>query len=288
MAVIRCCYSCVFSFLDREHTLECIEANILNWPACANHPDFYGRMKRTPPCGICPNYRPKPDTPEGDVRQIPLGDGFYAYVDVADFEWLSRWTWHLYGGYAARYQNGKYVYLHREIMQPAKGMIVDHKNRNKLDDTRANLRNATHAENMRNRGKQHGASSRFHGVSYNKARNKYLAHICCEGRAYGLGLHVEETDAARAYDRAAVTLFGEFARLNFPEEWPPERRREAYAQRDAVLKELRKRRAKIRRQRAKARARRTGTPGRKTAKGKSKKSREETQRRGGRKRKRNS
>jgi len=288
MAKIACCYNCAFAFLDPEHSVECYHAGILNWPACANHPESYGRVRRTPERGICPNYRPRLPAPQGEsVKTIPLGDGYCAYVDAADYEWLSQWKWHLRGGYAGRWdgKRKKTVYMHREIMKPPKGMIVDHKNRNKLDDTRDNLRNATHAENMRNKGKQHGASSRFHGVSYHKARNKYLAHICCEGRAYGLGLHVEETDAARAYDRTAVALFGEFARLNFPEEWPPERRREPYAQRDAVLKELRKRRAQIRQQKAKARARRTGTTEQKTAKAKSKKSRAETQGRGGSKRK---
>ncbi len=127
---IACCYSCAFAFLDREHTLECIEAGVMNWPACANHPDFYGRMKRTPARGICPNYRLRPDTPEGDVRQIALGDGFTAYVDAADYEWLGRWKWHMQGGYAIRYEKKKLIFMHHQIAQPPRGMIVDHKNRN--------------------------------------------------------------------------------------------------------------------------------------------------------------
>jgi hypothetical protein len=34
----------------------------------------------------------------------------------------------------------------------------------------------------------------------------------------------------RAYDRKAVELFGEYAWLNSPKEWPPDRRREVHAQ----------------------------------------------------------
>lgn len=227
---IACCYSCVFSFLDREHSLECIEANILNWPACANHPDFYGRMKRTPPCGICPNYRPKPDTPEGDVRQIPLGDGFTVYVDAADYEWLSRWTWHMQGGHAIRYEVKKLIFMHRQIAQPPRGMIVDHKNRNKLDNTRDNLRICTHGENTQNAGKRVDTFSRFKGVSYRKEREKFFAQIYHHNEQFYLGLFDKELDAARAYDRRAIELFGEFARVNFPEEWPPDRRKEVHAQ----------------------------------------------------------
>ena len=115
--------------------------------------------------------------------------------------------------------------MHREIMQPPKGMIVDHKSRNKLDNTRENLRNATHAENMRNKSKQHGVSSRFLGVSYCKKSRKWCACIWVEGRNLSLGFFTDEVEAARAYDRAAVEHFGEFARLNFPEEWPDRRRR---------------------------------------------------------------
>jgi hypothetical protein len=233
MAKIACCYNCVFAFLDPKHTLECYDAGILNWPACANHPDAYGRMKRTPERGICPNYRPKPPVPQGEtVKTIPLGEGFVAYVDAADFEWLSQWTWHWRGGYAARMEKGKVIYMHRQIMRPPKGKIVDHKNRNKLDNTRESLRNATHAENMRNRDKQRGTTSRFKGVSYCKRRDKWYATILVEGKAKLLGFFVEEVEAARAYDRAAVEHYGEFAWLNFPEEWPPQRR-EALAKANA-------------------------------------------------------
>ena len=54
-----------------------------------------GRMQRVPAAGICRNYRPGPATPEGEVKQIPVGGGAYAYVDAADFDWLNQWTWHL-------------------------------------------------------------------------------------------------------------------------------------------------------------------------------------------------
>ena len=92
----------------------------------------------------CRNYRPKPVLPQGDgVRLIPLGDGFYAYVDAADYEWLSRYTWHLHNGYAARREKGRRIFMHREIMQPPKGMVVDHIDGNRINNCRFNLRVCT-------------------------------------------------------------------------------------------------------------------------------------------------
>ena len=76
------------------------------------------------------------------------------------------------GGYAVRYEKGKMIYMHREIMQPPEGMIVDHKSRNKLDNSRDNLRVCTREENMRNRAKAIRCSSRFKGVLLQQDRGQ--------------------------------------------------------------------------------------------------------------------
>ncbi len=203
-------------------------------PTCANQADSFGRWKDCPLGRVCRNFRAKPPTPKGEtVRTIPLGDGYYAYVDAADYEWLSQWNWYLQGGYAVRRDGDRWVYMHREIAQPPEGMLVDHKNRNKLDNTRDNLRVCTRQENQLNLRKRSGARSRFKGVYYDKRCDKWYARCRYKGKHHGFGYYDDEVEAARAYDRGAVGLFGEFARLNFPEEWPPERRTEVYAMRQA-------------------------------------------------------
>ncbi len=252
MAKIACCHNCLYSYWDREHTVECMGKGLMNWPACANHPESRGHMQRMPERGICVNYRPRPAQPVGDVRRIPLGDGFYAYVDAADYEWLSQWPWQLRGGYAVRMEKRKPIYMHRAIMQPPKGMIVDHKNRNKLDNTRANLHNCTHQENACNRSKRRDALSRFKGVGFNRDYGKHFGAIFYKGKRYFLGYFPNEVEAARARDRKAVELLGDVALVNFPEEWPAERRAEVYARPDAVKarkeanKRAREKRAKTR------------------------------------------
>jgi hypothetical protein len=225
------CFNCVYSQWDRNQAAWNLAHCVSTRPLCANHPESLGRSRPTPLGGVCRNYRRRPAEPGRDAKQIPLGDGFYAYVDAADYEWLSQWAWHLHGGYAVRHEGGKRIYMHRAIMQPPEGMVVDHTNRNTMDNTRESLLVCTQHENLINRSKRNGASSRYRGVSYNKRLGKWGARILFEGTRLWLGWFVEEVEAARAYDRKAVELFGEFARLNFPEEWPPERRTEVHAKR---------------------------------------------------------
>jgi hypothetical protein len=220
------CFNCVYSQWDRGQAMWNLTNCVPTRPTCANHPELLGRSRPTPLGQICRNFRARTKAPGGDVKQIPLSDGYCAYVDATDYEWLSQWTWHLYCGYAGRWEGRKTIFMHREIVQPGKGMVVDHKNRNKLDNTRENLRACTHQENMQNAGKQNGATSRFRGVSWSKKDRKWLARICCDYKQYAIGYFTDEVEAARAYDRKAVELFGDFARLNFPEEWPQEKRRE--------------------------------------------------------------
>jgi len=226
----RTCLNCVYVCCEPGVWLRCLAAGEPLVPRCANHSRWPGQLREVPGTP-CRNFRPKPAEPAGDIKRIPLGRGQYAYVDAADYEWLSRWNWQLFGkGYAVRCEKGKTIFMHREIMQAPAGMVVDHIDGNPRNNYRSNLRVCTPAENISNTAKRAGASSRFKGVFLLRKTGKWCAKIQFEGRSIWLGTFDDEVEAARAYDRKAVEIFGRFARPNFPEDWPAKRRQEVHAQ----------------------------------------------------------
>lgn len=105
------------------------------------------------------------------------------------------------------------TYLHALIVGQYTGE-VDHKDGDGLNCRRTNLRAGTHVQNMGNRLKSVGLSSVFKGVSWSKDRSKWVAQISIAGKRTPLGRFESEVEAAEVYNVAAISVFGEFARLN--------------------------------------------------------------------------
>jgi len=96
-----------------------------------------------------------------------------------------------------------------------KGMVVDHLDGNSLNNRKSNLRVCTVSQNHQNRRWTYG-SSRYKGVWWNKKMKKWVAGITLKRKYIFIGHFADEVAAAKAYDRKAAELFGEFAYLNFP------------------------------------------------------------------------
>lgn len=94
-------------------------------------------------------------------------------------------------------------------------LIVDHINGNPLDNRKVNLRVVTAQQNSFNTAARK-FSSNYKGVSKRNRRKPWEVNITHDGKDYYLGTFSNEDDAAKAYDKKAKELFGEFARLNFP------------------------------------------------------------------------
>lgn len=102
--------------------------------------------------------------------------------------------------------------LHRLVLNAPKGMEVDHINGDRLDNRRENLRLVTRQQNARNRGANRSNRSGYKGVSL--GHSAWLAYIAISGKNIALGSFKTAEDAAKAYNEAAIKLFGEHARLN--------------------------------------------------------------------------
>jgi hypothetical protein len=190
-------------------------------------------------------------------RRIPLTQGYFALIDPADYPALSRYNWRLcrtkgkntlYAERSIRLPNGKYsrILMHREVLSLPKGevmentplasstknqilktknyhrdysdgYVIDHINRNGLDNRRANLRLATVAQNAWN-SKKRNSHSGYKGVCYDKVKQRWRAAIVNHGRRIHLGYFEDKIAAAKAYDEVAKKYCGQFALLNFPDE----------------------------------------------------------------------
>jgi len=106
--------------------------------------------------------------------------------------------------------------MHQEIIEVPEGMVIDHINHDGMDNRMANIRAATHSQNMCNIRKRPGTKhSKYRGIYWKKKNRKWQAQITFEKKRICLGYFRNEIDAAKAYDRAARKYHGEFASLNF-------------------------------------------------------------------------
>lgn len=93
---------------------------------------------------------------------------------------------------------------------------VDHKDRNRLNAQRENLRAATISQNRTNRITD--TASGFRGVSWHKKTKCWRVSITVNGKTRSFGYFHDSLEAVKHYDKIAPTYLGEFVFLNFPEE----------------------------------------------------------------------
>lgn len=154
------------------------------------------------------------------MKQIKLSQGKVAIVDDDDYERVNAYKWFAHKNrntyYAETKIERKNIALHRLILGVT-DQHIDHINRNGLDNRKCNLRYATISQNNINSAKKKGCTSIYKGVYFHKDRGVWVSRARLHKGYYYLGSFQNEIEAAKAYDRKAIELFGEFACLNFPE-----------------------------------------------------------------------
>jgi hypothetical protein len=154
---------------------------------------------------------------------LSLNGGRYTIIDEADFPAVAPYRWtakpstrgtHFY----VRTDSPRDVGLHQLICPCEPGLEADHIDGDPFNNRRSNLRPATRQQQSWNTAKPNraGLTSRFKGVSWSKQKRKWCAEIRVNGTGKHIGFFSDEVEAAKAYDAVAISLRGEFARVNFP------------------------------------------------------------------------
>lgn len=139
------------------------------------------------------------------MKEIKLTNNQNCFVSEEDYEKVSQYKWNSHRDYAVTKIDGKYCRMHHMILgTPQKGYIIDHINRNPLDNRRENLRFATKSENNQNRTN----SNKYQGISLSKGKWR----VICKHEYFGC--FEKDEDAAIHYDKVAFLLFGENAKTN--------------------------------------------------------------------------
>ena len=153
------------------------------------------------------------------ARLVKLTRGKFAVVDDSDFSEVSKHSWYAFSSkglwYAARkagladtdYRYRSIIFMHKQLLNT--NILVDHVDRDGLNNQRYNLRLATYGQNNANRTAR--GSSKYLGVQWDPSRQLWVAR--CKG--VHLGRWSSEEAAAKAYDEFAVKVYGEFANCNF-------------------------------------------------------------------------
>lgn len=150
------------------------------------------------------------------MKKLILRDGItVTLVDGDTYEWASKYTWTLCSrGYVVRYNKYGPQFLHREIINATKHTIVDHKDRDRLNNVRDNLRFATLSQNQMNKAKQKNNTSGYKGVNWDKNAKSWRVEIQIDNKKKTVGRFKCKVCAAKAYNNKAKELFKEFAVLN--------------------------------------------------------------------------
>lgn len=157
--------------------------------------------------------------------------GYTILIDDEDWEKVKGYKWVINAPNKANkkyyaqhdfYTDGVHhaILMHRLIMGCVEGdgVCIDHIDGNTLNNCKNNLRVSSIAENTRNQQKHRDSLSPYKGIKYDRRDKIWVARIQHNKKRIYAGFSKDPIEAAKAYDRKAIELHGEFAYTNFPKE----------------------------------------------------------------------
>jgi len=156
------------------------------------------------------------------MKRIPIANSsLEAFVSDRDYSKVAHIRWILNKDGYARMSKRPHSMMYHVIMgYLPKKFEWDHRDTNKLNNQRSNLRISSHSQNRINRSLRKDNASGFKGVSWNTKRKTWVAQASFGGRQHLLGDFSDPILAAKAYDVAVLKEYGKFARPNFPMRFP--------------------------------------------------------------------
>jgi hypothetical protein len=150
------------------------------------------------------------------MKLIPLSKEKFAKIDDDDLALVSQYRWYENEGYAITYHKGKRTRMHRLIMNASDGVDVDHRDIEKLNNQKSNLRFCTVTQNNRNVASRKNNTTGYKEVTIDPTTGHYRPNIYKDGAALSFGQFKEKRHAALTRDLWALDIYGEFASTNFP------------------------------------------------------------------------
>jgi hypothetical protein len=157
---------------------------------------------------------------------IPLTQDKFTQIDIEDLAEVidKKWKYEKIGYAGHSYRKSSLqtdvLLLHRHILRLSRGdgMVVRHKNGNRLDNRRSNLRVLESQTAARSREKRGKYGVPYRGVSH--AGKGWQANIRVEGQPLYLGYFTNQEDAATAYNFAVEVHHGPAGAYNrVPQPW---------------------------------------------------------------------
>ncbi len=144
------------------------------------------------------------------------------YFDLEDYDKIKNYCWYkMDNGYLAtniEEENSRNIILIHRFILDIKHDEVDHKNHNKLDNRKENIRNCTRCQNSMNIGIRSNNTSGVTGVSWQKRDERWCARITANKKDINLGYFINFEDAVEARKEAEVKYFGEYRYKGLQEE----------------------------------------------------------------------